>query len=192
MILTEVQFLFEIWILFWTHTTIQWSCVNEYQGVDFYRMDGTAFNGTVASGCCPSFTPGCHLGSGGAVGGVNGFAFGADDPGTPLPITVAAFDATLQQDKSTASMGYCIKWTMIFQYWKITWREKLETITRLEGSGNSTEPMKYETRDKSSFAWNLLLPFNANRLWRNSTSTDPVTVHFGSGENFLVYPNGER
>ena len=151
---------------------------------------GTAFNGTVASGCCPSFSPGCHLGSGGAVGGVNGFAFGADDPGTPLPITVAAFDATLQQDR------VLLQWITasevnndFFSIERSRDGKSWETITRVEGSGNSTEPVKYETKDSHPLRGTSYYRLMQTDYDGNSTSTDPVTVHFDPGKNFLVYPN---
>ena len=81
----------------------------------FYRMDTERhFNGTVASGCCPSFSPGCHLGSGGAVGACQWICFGADDPGN----TTANYGGCVRCDTPTRQSTFNglqhQKWTMIF------------------------------------------------------------------------------
>ncbi|MBL0256769.1 MAG: hypothetical protein IPQ03_04240 [Bacteroidetes bacterium] len=54
---------------------------------------GSAFTGTVYSGCCPSYSPGCHLLNGGSAGGISGLGYGMSDPAGPLPIELISFDA---------------------------------------------------------------------------------------------------
>ncbi|MBK6443843.1 MAG: T9SS type A sorting domain-containing protein [Bacteroidetes bacterium] len=151
---------------------------------------GSAFTGTVYSGCCPSYSQGCHLLNGGSAGGISGLGYGMSDPAGPLPIELISFDAiptnqTVKLSWVTATETNNDYFTIERSQEGTEWKE----LQIVQGGGNSTSYLSYENTDHH--------PLNGTSYYRikqtdydgTTTTSDAKTVKMNLGKLFSIYPN---
>lgn len=150
---------------------------------------GIGYYSNTHQGCCPSVWPNC-LGNGGwTVGNATGMAFGFDDPGGALPVTLIDFNARVQHEKvwlewSTASEINCDYFTVEKSVDEEEWNE----LAKVKGSGNSTVTNYYSLSDEQ--------PMNGITYYRLAqTDYDGTTTVYESkkinytSKNIKLFPN---
>jgi hypothetical protein len=130
---------------------------------------GAPVSGYVYSGCCPFGFSNCHGGAGGG-GGSTGLAFGFNDPGGGLPITLIDFNA--KQVRNSVKLNWSTASEINNDYFTIERSidgEKWEFITRVDGAGNSSNKKEYTFSDEH--------PVKGKQFYRLSqTDYDGTTV----------------
>ncbi len=150
---------------------------------------GAGYNGQVRNGCCPYNYPLCLAGSGTISGAATGLSFGFNDPGSALPVSLTDFTAYVSRDMvisdwSTASEINNDYFTLERSQSPGNW----EAVTRVKGSGNSTESIFYHALDIHPLSGLSYYRLRQTDFDGHSTLSEIRKVNF-QAEKILIYPN---
>lgn len=152
---------------------------------------GSAFNGSLVSGCCPALYPICHYNRGGSASGANAFGFGMNDPGGSLPVELISFYANVNQRNFVD-----LKWTTASEtnndYFTIersndatVWQE----ISRVKGAGNTTTYSDYSCVDEHPLIGISYYRLSQTDFDGTRKSFPPQAVSYDPDAEINIFPN---
>jgi hypothetical protein len=158
-------------------------------GVNIYSDGcGAGYNGFVASGCCPILNPFCGGAGPGAPPPPQAFTFDFNDP--PLPVKLLDFRAVYKSKK------VLLKWTTaseinnsFFTIEKSSDGKEWIEADRLQGSGNSSSKISYETIDNNPFHGISYYRLKQTDFDGQSENLKVVRVDENTPVEIKIYPN---
>ena len=152
---------------------------------------GAGFTGLVNSGCCPALNVNClfNSGSGGGGGTASSFGYGFDDPAA-FPIGLTSFTARVVKNK--IKLNWATASEINNNFFTVEKCQQIGdwiSVSKLNGAGNSTSTLFYESTDYKPFYGTSYYRLKQTDFDGTISYSGIRSVHVSKTDDINIYPN---